>query len=83
MPTPSSSRTTSWAVSRLDPATDGRPDSRPNVRENLSLLGDLVNDFDFEQPPRLPLLLQPCPNGYVFFEDCISKTQAAPNVPGG
>jgi hypothetical protein len=41
---------------RLDPATDGRPDPRPNVRENL-VPGDLVNDFDFTQSPRPPLLL--------------------------
>jgi phospholipase C len=32
---------------RLDPQTDGRPDPRPDVRENSPLLGDLVNDFDF------------------------------------
>jgi phospholipase C len=43
--------------SRLDPATDGRPDSRPDVRENASVLGDLRNDFDFSQPPRPPLVL--------------------------
>lgn len=42
---------------RLDPATDGRPDSRPDVRENAPLLGDLVNDFDFTQRPRPPLIL--------------------------
>jgi phospholipase C len=42
---------------RLNPATDGRPDSRPTVRENASILGNLVNDFDFNQPPRPPLLL--------------------------
>jgi phospholipase C len=42
---------------RLDPATDGRPDPRPNVRENASILGDLVNDFDFTQPPRAPMPL--------------------------
>jgi phospholipase C len=42
---------------RLDPTTDGRPDSRPDVRESASVLGDLVNDFDFNQPPRPPLLL--------------------------
>ena len=34
---------------RLDPATDGRPDPRPTVRENVSILGDLRNDFDFNQ----------------------------------
>jgi phospholipase C len=46
---------------RLDPATDGRPDSRPSVRENLSMLGSLQRDFDFSQAPRLPMILTPCP----------------------
>jgi phospholipase C len=36
---------------RLDPATDGRPDPRPDVRENYPGLGDLLNDFDFTQTP--------------------------------
>jgi phospholipase C len=36
---------------RIDPATDGRPDPRPDVRENASILGDLTNDFDFNQVP--------------------------------
>ncbi len=44
---------------RLDPATDGRPDSRPTVRENMTLLGDLTKEFDFNQPPRPPLILDP------------------------
>jgi phospholipase C len=39
---------------RLDPATDGRPDSRPTVRENVAALGDLTRDFDFTQAPRAP-----------------------------
>jgi len=43
---------------RLDPRTDGRPNPRPDVRENNALLGLLGNDFDFNQPPR-PLLLLP------------------------
>ena len=42
---------------RLDPATDGRPDPRPIVREDVSILGDLLNDFDFTQSPRKPLIL--------------------------
>ncbi len=46
---------------RLDPKTDGRPDSRPNVRENSSQLGDLAADFDFSQAPRPPLMLNPSP----------------------
>jgi phospholipase C len=47
---------------RLDPATDSRPDPRPDVREALTTgyvepghkkvdIGDLLNDFDFEQNP--------------------------------
>jgi phospholipase C len=42
---------------RLDPATDGRPDPRPTVRENVKILGNLVNDFDFTQSPRSPMPL--------------------------
>jgi phospholipase C len=42
---------------RLDPATDGRPDPRPAVRENSPLLGDLRADFDFTQQTRPPMLL--------------------------
>jgi phospholipase C len=36
---------------RLDPLSDGRPDPRPDVRENYPGLGDLLNDFDFSQRP--------------------------------
>ena len=42
---------------RIDPKTDGRPDPRPDVRENAPILGDLRNDFDFTQKPRPPLIL--------------------------
>jgi phospholipase C len=45
------------AGQRLDPATDGRPDPRPDVRENASILGNLAADFDFTQTPRAPALL--------------------------
>jgi phospholipase C len=40
---------------RIDPATDGRPDPRPDVRENKPILGDLSADFDFNQQPK-PLI---------------------------
>ncbi len=46
---------------RLNPATDGRPDARPDVREEAQGLGSLTADFDFGQPPRAPLLLSPNP----------------------
>jgi phospholipase C len=42
---------------RLDPATDGRADPRPDVREAAPVLGDLLRDFDFRRRPRPPLLL--------------------------
>jgi phospholipase C len=48
---------------RLDPATDGRPDPRPVVREEVPELGDLLKEFDFSQPPAKPLILDPYPNG--------------------
>jgi phospholipase C len=43
---------------RIDPKTDGRPDPRPTVREAVPGLGDLMNDFDFTQPPRPPMVLK-------------------------
>jgi phospholipase C len=52
---------------RIDPQTDGRPDSRPDVRENNPILGDLTQDFDFSQTPRGPLILNPMP-GPDFFQ---------------
>jgi phospholipase C len=41
---------------RID-RTDGRPDPRTHVRETVSTLGDLANDFDFSQGARAPLTL--------------------------
>jgi phospholipase C len=62
---------------RLDPALDGRADSRPTVREGIQTvtnpitqapiqLGDLMNDFDFNQAPIPPLILTTeIPIGFV------------------
>jgi phospholipase C len=44
---------------RLDPSNDGRPDSRPDVREALPTAGDLRLDFDFSQTPNKPVVLKP------------------------
>jgi phospholipase C len=46
---------------QLNPATDGRPDPRPDVREANPLLGDLTSDFNFNQPARAPVILSPHP----------------------
>jgi phospholipase C len=45
------------AGQRLNPTTDGRPDPRPDVRENQPILGNLLADFNFSQTPRPPLIL--------------------------
>ena len=42
---------------RLNPETDGRPDTRPDVREEAPGLGSLTEDFNFSLQPRPPLLL--------------------------
>jgi phospholipase C len=46
---------------RLNPRTISRPDSRPTVRENVPILGDLLREFDFGQNPIPPLILDPRP----------------------
>ncbi len=46
---------------RIDPKTDGRPDPRPDVRENMPQLGNILNDLDLNQVPLQPLLLNPHP----------------------
>jgi phospholipase C len=43
----------------IDPKTDGRPDLRPTVREQVAILGNLLRDFDFSRAPRPPVLLPP------------------------
>jgi phospholipase C len=51
--------------SRLNPKTDGRPDPRPDVREDAPQLGSLSADFDFNQTPRAPMILNPNPTGML------------------
>jgi phospholipase C len=67
---------------RLNPATDGRPDRRPDVREEAPGLGDIANDFDFNQSPRPPLLLPAHPEPGPASEPP-GGTSAAPTVLGG
>ena len=47
---------------RLDPKSDGRADSRPDVRESAPGLGDLAADFNFDQAPLPPVRLDPHPS---------------------
>jgi phospholipase C len=42
---------------RLNPATDGRPDSRPFIAEDQPGLGNLIDDFDFTRKPLGPFIL--------------------------
>jgi phospholipase C len=58
----------------LDPASDGRPDNRPTVRDGLPQLGDLLTEFDFNQTPNPPLVLVPCPTGV----DTVGSTATGP-----
>jgi phospholipase C len=43
---------------RIDPKSDGRPDSRPDVRETEPILGNIRADFNFHQRPRKPMVLK-------------------------
>jgi phospholipase C len=42
---------------RLDPRTDGRPDPRTTVREQVPILGNLIDEFNFNQQPIAPVVL--------------------------
>jgi phospholipase C len=68
---------------RLDPKSDGRPDPRPDVRENAPNLGDLTRDFDFSQAPRPPIVepaYHPLPRRE---QNAITASNAFASVPGG
>lgn len=64
---------------RLDPQNDGRPDSRTTVREDLTSIGDVLADFDFNQTPRQPLVLDTNPSGP---SGCPATRLPAPKTPG-
>lgn len=71
---------------RLNPRTDGRPDPRPDVRENEPILGNLNHDFNFNQRPRRPVLRPTnpptdSPSIPAYFEDqprCVGCTRVPP-----
>jgi phospholipase C len=61
---------------RIDPVTDGRPDTRPTVREAAPQAGDLREAFDFTQAPRAPMILPTVATGAELAE----KMPAIPRV---
>jgi hypothetical protein len=63
---------------RLDPQTDGRPDPRPDVRENNPLLGDLSKDFNFNQAPLTPEILALHPPTDLIFPGQAARRRRAP-----
>jgi phospholipase C len=67
---------------RLDPRTDGRPDPRPTVREDVKMLGNLAADFDFDQSPRPPVLLPVHPKTTLTGTPKPSQVSAAARAPG-
>ncbi len=66
---------------RIDPRTDGRPDPRPDVREGASILGDLTSDFDFNQPPRPPMILPVHPQTTLTGTPAAGQLSAAAKAP--
>ncbi|MBV8462792.1 MAG: hypothetical protein JO368_05835 [Acidimicrobiales bacterium] len=66
---------------RIDPRTDGRPDPRPDVREDERLLGNLVEDFDFSQSPRSPVVLPVHPPTTLTGTPLPSEVPAAAKAP--
>ncbi|HXY26731.1 MAG TPA: alkaline phosphatase family protein [Acidimicrobiales bacterium] len=76
--------------SRLNPKTDGRWDPRPDVREDEPQLGNLAEDFDFDQSPR-PAVLLPTnpptdsPSIPAYFHGmgaCVGCTATPPSTSG-
>jgi hypothetical protein len=68
---------------RLNPATDGRPDPRPDVREQEKILGNLIDDFDFSQGPRSPVLLPVHPTTTLTGTPSASQLPAAAKAADG
>jgi len=74
---------------RLNPKTDGRPDPRPDVREDEPILGNLVADFNFGRPPRPPVLLPTnppthssmIPAYFISHSACLGCTMALSGAP--
>jgi phospholipase C len=68
---------------RLNPATDGRPDPRPSVRENEKILGNLIEEFNFDQNPRSPVVLPVHPPTTLTGTPGPSQVSSAAKAPDG
>jgi phospholipase C len=68
---------------RINPATDGRPDPRPDVRENERILGNLINDFNFNQKPRPRVVLAVHPRTTLTGTPTPSQLSAAAKTGDG
>ena len=68
---------------RLNPASDGRPDPRPSVRETEKILGNLINDFNFNQRPRAPVTLPVHPKSTLTGTPLPSQLPAAAKAADG
>ena len=66
---------------RIDPASDGRPDPRPDVRENEKVLGNLVDDFNFDQTPLSPVVLPVHPKTTLTGTPTPAQLPAAAKAP--
>jgi len=67
---------------RLNPKTDGRPDPRPDVREDEPVLGNLVQDFNFDQSPGPRSCCPPTPNGLTVRTRVLQGQATVPRVHG-
>jgi hypothetical protein len=66
---------------RIDPATDGRPDPRPHVPEDEKVLGNLIDEFDFDRSPRAPGVLPVHPRTTLTGTPKPSQVSAAAKSP--
>jgi phospholipase C len=68
---------------RLNPQTDGRPDKRTDVREEMPGVGNLVEDFNFDQTSSSPLILpaHPAPGPASCAPGSVAAGQLVPAPP--
>ena len=68
---------------RLNPATDGRPTRGPMFARDEKILGNLPNDFDFNQSPGRPSILPVHPKTTLTGTPTPSQVSAAAKATDG